>query len=277
MKKFSFNFLYLKYFFDAARLGSVSQSAKNNFVSQSAISQAIIKLEKSMGCGLIIHQPNRLKLTEEGKKLFESSRAIFQAIQKAEETFFTDQPKTIEFACTHSFAIAFLSERLKQVRKLYPALQVNFRLAHAFDIMDWVKKGMIDFGILLDNSDLSPFHSEEIWAGYYQLYISPKYDETEPPQFLLDSEERIETNLLKKSYTAKYGKPLSVLMEIANLVEEGLGIGFFPDYVAKKHPTLTPYKDDIVTIPYKIYAIFATNAERSTHITEFLSVLKKNK
>lgn len=41
----SLNLTYLKYFFDAVELGSLTASAKANFVTQSAISQGIIKLE----------------------------------------------------------------------------------------------------------------------------------------------------------------------------------------------------------------------------------------
>ena len=40
-----FNVNHLKFFFDAASLGSVSKAAKKNYVSQSAISQGIKNLE----------------------------------------------------------------------------------------------------------------------------------------------------------------------------------------------------------------------------------------
>jgi DNA-binding transcriptional LysR family regulator len=282
MKKFSLNLIYLKYFFDAVQNGSVSASAKINCVSQSAISQGILKLEESLGCLLIDHQPNRFKPTDEGKKLFENSADIFQAIQRAEESFSKDNKGTIEFACTHSFALAFLSDHLKQARKLFPSLQLNFRLGHAHSIMEWVKKGIINFGILLDNSDLSSFHCEEIYQGQYRLYVSQKYATTDCLSFLLDSEERTETNLLKKSYKARYGQDLPVLMEIssweviANLTEEGLGIGFFPDYVAcNRHPHLKPYHEEIVSIPYKIYAIFSNNVKKSRHVLDFLKLLQE--
>ncbi len=58
--------------------------------------------------------------------------------------------------------------------------------------------------------------------------------------FLLDSDERKETNFLKERYRKKYEQELPVLMEIssweviANLTAAGLGIGLFPDYVANK-------------------------------------------
>ncbi len=63
MTKLHLNLIYLKYFCDAVKHGSVSGSARENFVSQSAISQGIIQLEKSLGKELMTHQANRFKPT----------------------------------------------------------------------------------------------------------------------------------------------------------------------------------------------------------------------
>jgi len=60
------NLTYLKFFHDAALSGSVSESAKRNFVTQSAISQAISKLEEDLGVSLCQHKKQKFKLTEAG-------------------------------------------------------------------------------------------------------------------------------------------------------------------------------------------------------------------
>jgi DNA-binding transcriptional LysR family regulator len=144
-----------------------------------------------------------------------------------------------------------------------------------------LKKGVIDFGILLDNSDLSSFHCEAIYQGEYRLYVSKKCKKIDSLSFLLDSEERTETNLLKKAYKKLHGKDLPVLMEIsswevvANLTAEGLGIGFFPDYIAFTRKNLIkPHPHNIISVPYRIYAVFADNGKKADHITDFLQLLK---
>lgn len=284
MKKFPLNLFHLKYFLDAVKLESVSASAEINHVSQSAISQAINKLEEELGCQLLNHQPKRFKVTDEGKKLYESSKEVFQAIQKAEESFSTEVPQSIKFACTHSFAVTFLPDLLKTCKKHLPQVQLNCRLEHANTIIDWVKKGILDFGILLDNIDLSPFECEEIYRGEYRLYVAKKCKDASDLSFMLDSEERIETNLLKKAYKKRYGKELPVFIEmsswevIADLAEKGLGIGFFPDYVASnRKETLKLYSEEIVNIPYRIYALFSRSYVRKSSVDTFLELFAQLK
>lgn len=279
MTAFAWNLIHLKYFRDAVQFGGISASARKNCVSQSAISQAIVKLEQQLDCKLIDHRPNRFKLTDEGKKLFESSQTIFSAIQRTEEAFSQDSQGMVEFACTHSFSLALLPFVLKRAQKLYPSLQIKFRLAHAYTIMEWVRKGIVDFGILIDNVDLSAFHCEEIYRGRWHTFVSKKSKNVKKLSFLLDSEERTETNLLKKSYKTRFGKELPILMEIsswetiANLTGQGLGIGLFPDYLLKRYPNLKPYPENLLSLPYKIYALFARNTVRSKHVQRFLDIL----
>lgn len=282
MNKFPLNLINLKYFLDAVKHGSISASAKVNFVTQSAISQGIAKLEESCGCELLFHHPKKFKLTDEGFKLFESGKEIFQALRKAEESLSIQSKKRIEFACTHSFALALLPHFLEQAQLHLPQIQFKCRLGQAYTVMEWVKKGVIDFGILLDNSEMSAFECSEFYQGSYKLYVSKKCKNPTSLPFLLDSEEREETNLLKKAYRTKYKKEMPVLMEIsswemvAKLTEKGFGVGFFPDYVAEpRKEFLKLYPDSLITLPYKIYAIFSRDYKRPPHILDFLKILQK--
>lgn len=282
MKKLPLNLVYLKYFCDAVKHGGISASAKVNFVSQSAISQGIAKLEEGLSCALLTHQPNRFHVTYEGQRLFEESKAIFDSIDQLEHTLFA-QPGVghIDFACTHSFALALLPKLLRESRELWPKLQINFRLGHTDLIKDWLKKGVIDFGIVLDNEDLSSFDCEELYKGAYRLYVAASDAGKEELPFII-SEERNETELLKSAYEKKFRKPLPVLMEvsswevIATLAEEGLGVGFFPDYVAlRKQKDLKPYPLKLDPVPYKIYAIFTKKHRRNPNVAPFLRLYSK--
>ncbi len=279
MKKLPLNLIYLKYFFDSVRFESISDAAKVNFVSQSAVSQAIAKLEESLGFELISHRPNRFKMTEKGEQLFVSAREILQSIQQAEDLLLKDDSGTITIGCTHSFSLTLLPIFLKESKRLYPSLKIRFRLGHFFAIREWLKKRTIDFAILINNEDLSQFDLEEIYEGEFRLYKANDCVE-EDLSFLLDSDERRETVLLKNWYRSRYGCELPVHMEIsswgviANLTEHGLGIGFFPDYLARLQHTslkLSSYEHD--PIPYKLFALFLKNIPRSRHVLSFLEIL----
>ncbi|MCE5317502.1 MAG: LysR family transcriptional regulator [Parachlamydia sp.] len=284
MKRLPLNLYYLKYFCDAVRQGSISAAARDNYVSQSAISQAIAQLEKSLGKELITHQTNRFKATPEGLLVYDSAKPVFNSITDLEHSL-SDQEVTVSgqitFACTHSFALALLPKCLKKAKTEWPQLRVNFRLAHTDVIKSLLKKGHIDFGIVLDNEDLSGFDCHELCCGEHRLYISKKLREQKNLPFLV-SEERLETNLLKASYRKRYRKEMPVLMEvsswevIANLTEEGIGIGFFPDYVAaRRKSALVEYVSKCESIPYRICAILPKAAKMPRNRELFLKLLSK--
>ncbi len=280
MKKLHLNLTYLKYFCDAVKIGSISAAAKLNYVSQSAVSQGINKLEERLKCTLISHQPNRFKVTEDGKQLFARAKEIFKAIQSTED-FLTEDCGRITFGCTHSFALSCLPQYLKLANKHLPNLRINFRLGHYFNIKDWIKKGTIDFGILIDNDDLSSFEQYPLHQGTYRLYASKEAKDPAMLPFLLDSEERIETNLLKSAYREQHGKELPVLMEvsswsiIAKLVEEGLGIGLCPDYIAHENRKLIPVFEKLNPMKYTLYALVEKNTAPSVHAVKFIELFSQ--
>jgi len=275
-RKLPLNLVYLKYFCDAYRLGSVSKSAKENFVSQSAISQGITKLEDLLYIKLITHEPNRFKPTPEGVLLFEKSKKIFEAIEEVEQSVINGEKGyqgQVQFACMHSFALAFLSKPIALLREKYPGLYVKFRSAGPDQIKKLLQTGEIDFGIVLNNDDFSAYDSEIIYKGEYQLYRSKN---SKSEQYIL-SEQRKETNLLKQHYSNMFQKELPVLMEvaswevIASLVEEGLGIGFFPDYIAKKKD-LERIDLGLPSIPYEVLALFPKGANKHKNSKVFLEI-----
>ena len=85
--KFVPNLTFLRYFLSAAQSKSISKAAKENFVSQSAISQAIRKLETALSKQLITHEQNRFQLTADGELLLEKSKEVFTIFSEIEDSF----------------------------------------------------------------------------------------------------------------------------------------------------------------------------------------------
>jgi len=279
--KIPLNLVYLKYFSDAVKFGGVSAAAEKNYVTQSAVSQGITRLEQSLGINLITHQPNRFRLTYEGEKLFEQSRSIFHTIASVElalQEGVKHQHGHLEFACTHSFALALLPEYLKKYRAIRPNVHVKFQLAHTDIIKNLLSKGMIDFGIVMENEDFSAYQIHKLFRGHYHFYRT-KNAKGDLQKIL--SENRKETILLKNRYREKYGHELDVDLEvsswevIANLVEQGLGTGFIPDYVALKRTSLIIDDIGIDPIPYRLIAISPKNISHSDTATSFLSMFSE--
>ncbi|EAR08615.1 LysR family transcriptional regulator [Reinekea blandensis] len=60
------NFRHLKLFSEVARLHSINAAAEQNFVTQSALTQAILKMEKQLGADLFQRRHNGMFLTDAG-------------------------------------------------------------------------------------------------------------------------------------------------------------------------------------------------------------------
>lgn len=182
----------------------------------------------------------------------------------------------LSFACTHSFALSLLPPHLSKLSIMYSGIEPILRFGHTGTIVELVKKGDVDFGIVLDNEDFSAFHSHEIFKGEYRLYRAKKMPEQAMNKFIL-SEERKEVSLLKQ-HLYDNEIEISTSMEvsswevIASLTEQGLGIGFLPDYIIGKR-SLIQYDCQVPAIPYRILAIFSKTRKLSRNSKMFIDLM----
>lgn len=282
LKDHTLNLTNMKYFCDAVKLGSVSAAAQANFVTQSAISQGISKLEKSLSISLVAHHPNRFRLTPEGEIVFKQALDILQRALEFKENLVLNGVQSLgnlEFASTYSFAVAVIPQYLKKFREEHPTVKVNFDLGKNANIKQMLKTGKIDFGILPDEGDLEGFEKRDIYCGNFKLYASRQFKGKELKKLgLIIAESNCkEIIFLRESYYQKYGKELSPILEvnswevIANLVAEGMGIGYFPDYIAAKRASFQEYDMGIPLQPYRISALFPPGMKLRKSSEIFLS------
>lgn len=275
----SVNLVNLKYFHDTIKLGSLSAAAKANFVTQSAISQGITKLEKSLHVSLLAHHPNRLRLTPEGERAFQAAGDILRSAAAFKETVSKDVLGDLEFASTYSFAIAVIPQYLKRFKATYPDANVNFYMGRNADIGHMLKTGVIDFGIGPNDCGLTGFEKIDIYTGSFGLYVAAclTTKEAKKLHFIVAEGDCQDTIHFKETYRKKYKKdPVIGLMVnswemIANLTKEGLGIGYFPDYIAKAKRCLKPYDLGLTMYSYTISAFFPRGMKLRKSSELFLS------
>ncbi|MBD5497987.1 MAG: LysR family transcriptional regulator [Lachnospiraceae bacterium] len=72
-------------FHEVAVCGNISAAARSLFISQPAISKAILKLEHNLSTTLFLRSSRGVRLTEDGELLFRQVDAAFHAIGQGEE------------------------------------------------------------------------------------------------------------------------------------------------------------------------------------------------
>lgn len=73
------NFIQVEYAVTAAKYRSISIAAEHLFISQSALSQQISKLEKELGYSLFIRESHGLKVTHDGENFFKRANTIVES------------------------------------------------------------------------------------------------------------------------------------------------------------------------------------------------------
>ena len=69
-----------------AEEGNISHAAKRLFISQPAVSKAILALEENLQTTLFVRSSRGVKLTEEGRLLYEYTRNAFDTLQRGEDS-----------------------------------------------------------------------------------------------------------------------------------------------------------------------------------------------
>ena len=132
---------------EVARVGSMSQAAKNLSLSQPSLSTAIASLEKELGLKLFNRSSRGITPTPSGQEVLDIAQSFFdqmrQLRQLAPEN--TRQPERLEIAASPSAASTILLEAIRQFRQLYPDVQITLsqcrfselleKMAHSPDII----------------------------------------------------------------------------------------------------------------------------------------------
>ncbi len=73
----------IRYFVEVAQTGSITQAAKNLFVSQPNLSKQLAQMEKECGIALFSRTKHRLELTEAGAVLYEHLQHVPEQVEEA--------------------------------------------------------------------------------------------------------------------------------------------------------------------------------------------------
>lgn len=152
----------LKYFLAVAREQSFSRAAGSLFLSQPTLSRQLKDLEEELGKQLFIRGSKTITLTEEGMILRKRAEEIVELVDKAEqEVKLTDEDisGTIYIGAGETHAISLIARTADRLSEQYPNIRYNFYSADGVDVSERLDKGLIDFGVLFEPSDISRYDS----------------------------------------------------------------------------------------------------------------------
>jgi DNA-binding transcriptional LysR family regulator len=141
----------LRLYCDIVRLRSFSRGAEQNFVSQSAASQAVQQLERDLGVALIDRTKRPFVVTPEGQAFYDACRGLLDAWDKTRAEIAAVKARvdgTVRVAAIYSVGLHDMSHHLQRFMALYPNAHVQLECLHPHKVVEAVLNDEADVGIM---------------------------------------------------------------------------------------------------------------------------------
>lgn len=151
MRELKFQFEFLQIFCDVARHRSFSQAAAAHGVSQSAVSQVVLQLEKRLDVQLIDRSTRPLQLTELGKQYYEGCNSLVEQYRELESSIRSAQTEidaTVQVAAIYSVGLGDMGQYVERFHLQQPGARVQVEYLHPDRVYEKVREGTADFGLV---------------------------------------------------------------------------------------------------------------------------------
>lgn len=139
-----------KVFCKVAKSNSFSQAAKDLYMTQPAVSQAIMQLERELDTRLFTRTPKGVSLTNEGSLLYEYANSAMNLIHVGEEKILEFKNLTtgeLKIGVGDTISRYFLLPYLEAFHNRYPNIKFKIVNGTTLEICGIIKSGEVDIGI----------------------------------------------------------------------------------------------------------------------------------
>ena len=287
----------LNYFLAIAREQSIVHAAESLHLSQPTLSTQIKNLEEELGKQLLIRGSKgsrKITLTEEGMILRKRAEEILDLVKRTEsEISMSDDiiVGDVYIGTGETDGVRLIAKGAKALQPRYPGFHYHISSGNAAYVFEYLDKGLIDFGVVFGNVDLTKYNAletsySETWGVLMRKdsplakkeSISPK-DLQDKPLILSQQETQggsltqwIGRDVTDLNIVATY----NLLFNASLLVDEGLGYAMGYDKIINTSGNsnlcfrpLEPKLENKMSIIWKKYQLFSKPAEK------FLEVLRE--
>ena len=134
-------------FCEVVKYKNISKTAESMYISQSAITQSIQKLENILGGKVFYRNKNGIELTEEGKNLYQYIKDSIETINNAENIFskyITLEKGKIRIGGGNSLLSSLIFEPFLNFTKKYPNIDISISSGITDVLMQKLANGELD-------------------------------------------------------------------------------------------------------------------------------------
>ena len=140
-----------KFFCEVAKSGNVTKAAEKLFVSQSAVSQAIMQLEDKLSCKLFNRNTRGVRLTPEGEALYAQTNNAVLLIENAQEKITKMKnlrDGEIKIGASDTVCSFFLPPYLNKFNTQYPEIHISVINRTTTELIKLLKNGTVDMSFV---------------------------------------------------------------------------------------------------------------------------------
>lgn len=140
---------HMKIFIEVVETGKMSAAAKNLYMTQPSVSQAVRELENHYQTLLFRRYSKKLYITEDGKLLYTYAKQLASQFARMEETMLTkNRREKFRMGATISVGGSILSPVVKQFRQSFPELETYAFVGNTQEIEERLLNMDLDVGII---------------------------------------------------------------------------------------------------------------------------------
>ncbi|HWO97443.1 MAG TPA: LysR family transcriptional regulator [Bacillus sp. (in: firmicutes)] len=283
----------LKIFQTVARLGSISQAARELKYAQSNITMKIQQLETDLQTTLFYRHNRGTSLTDKGSTLLTYTEKIFDLIEETKTVMSDDQtPRgSLIIGSMETTAAVRLPSLISKYHKDYPDVDLTLRTGPTEQNIQGVLQYELDGAFVAGPIE----HPELIQKEVIQEELVLITDTVHPPLSSIQDlqtrtllvfrtgcsyREKLEQWLHQEKVTPNKIMEFGTLDAIIGCVSAGLGISMLPQSVIAKHVQDGTLRQHSIPNPYgKVKTIFIYRKDKyvSTALKTFIKMLSDEK
>ena len=234
-------------FYEVAKYHSISDAAKNMYLSQPAISKAIKNLEKELDVLLFYRTLNGIVLTDKGKELFKLVEDGLGTFRLAEKKMIENknlEKGSLSIGVRSNIASFYLMDKITEFHKKYNKIDIVIIDRPSKELLGMLSNNELDFVLdsvsmkdELDDFDIQQLDNfSHVFVALSESKILPKQKEYSLRELksmplilpVSHSSHRQYLNNLAEENNVVFDNVISIETSelIYNMVKKGIGIGY---------------------------------------------------
>ncbi|MSU37078.1 MAG: LysR family transcriptional regulator [Pedosphaera sp.] len=168
----------LQAFVTLANNGSFTQTARDLFLTQSAISHAMKALEGDVGCRLLDRLGKKVTLTQAGEQLLQHAERILAEMTVARsglEQLGKWGHSRLKLAAPAALCVSLLPTVLRSLQTEYPKCGITIEPCDSLVIMEILDDGRAELAVTLETKPEERFQFEPLFQDELQFIAAPEH------------------------------------------------------------------------------------------------------